>query len=120
MSQVTDINTILEDDYENDNSIFAFVTDNIYIKVSEGNKTSKSFYSQLKPNFTETVNWITTQEEVDQFAKLMDNFLSGFKKKYKEEKTKTCKTHNYVSSNLPIKTARKHHGCNGWKQLKKR
>ena len=52
---------MLEDDDENDNSIFAFVKDNIDQSM-ENNKTSKSFYLQLKPNFTETINWITTQK----------------------------------------------------------
>ena len=49
------------------------------MKSLEKNKTTKSFYLHLKPNFTETGNWITSHEEVDQFATLMDTFVLEMK-----------------------------------------
>ena len=85
----------------------------------KGADTDKSYYSQLKPNFTETVNWITCQSEVDELKKIMDKFVSKIKRKYKDVHH-VNHDQTYISSNLPIETARKHHGCTGWKQSKKR
>ena len=118
MSQVTDINTDI--DGEDENNIFAFVSDNIQSTI-ERTKTEKTFFSQLKPNFTEAVNWITCQEEVDDFAKIMDEFISNLKQKYcSDEKRTTDDHHTYVSSNLPLETSKKHHGCDGWKTKSRR
>ena len=118
MSQVTDINTQYSE-YENDNEndIFAYVADNVRTSIVNEQKT-KSFYAQLKPNFTEAVNWITDQEEVDQFAKMLDSFVSDIKKKHQICNDETS-SHTYVSSNLAIETSRKHHGCESWKRNKR-
>ena len=118
MSQVTEINTQLSDeDDPNDGNVFAIVTENIQQSIKNDAKT-KSFFAQLKPNFTEAVNWINNQEEVEEFAKLMDNFVSSIKQKYNQNNENGA-THTYVSSNLPIEKSRKHHGCEGWKQNKR-
>ena len=61
------------------------------------------------------VNWISNQEEVDEFSKMMDSFVSGIKEKY-EKKNNVDPNHMYVSSNIPIEKSKKHHGCDGWKQ----
>lgn len=55
----------------------------------------------MKPNFSEAVNWINTQDEVEEFAKLMDNFISSIKQKYNQVHVEGT-SHTYVSSNLPI------------------
>ena len=119
MSQLTDINTQLsEDDGDEENDVFAFVADNIKSSI-ENDKKTKSYYSQLKSNFTEAVNWITCQEEVDEFAKMMDNFVSNIKRN-RNTTNKMTSSQTYISSNLPIENARKHHGCEGWKNTKRR
>ena len=101
MSQLTDINTQLsEDENQDEEDVFAFVANNIQQTIKNDAKT-KSYYAQLKPNFSEAVNWITTQEEVEKFAKLMDNFVSTIKQKYNQVQTNSV-SHTYVSSNLPI------------------
>ena len=101
MSQVTDINTQLTDgENDNDTNVFAFVTKNIRQTIKNDAET-KSFYAQLKPNFMEAVNWINTQAEVEEFAKLMDNFVSLIKVKYNQVNTNST-SHTYVPSNLPI------------------
>ena len=76
------------------------------------NEKDKSYYSQLKLNFTETVNWITSQSEVEEFKKLMDEFVSQIKNKYKNVYSIDT-NQSYVSSNLPIETSKKHHRCMG-------
>ena len=93
MSQLTDINTQLsEDDGEEENDVFAFVADNIKSSI-ENDKKTKSYYSQLKSNFTGAVNWITCQEEVDEFAKMMDNFVSNIKRN-----RNTCNKNDIVTN----------------------
>ena len=79
----------------------------------------QNFYAQLKPNFTEVVNWISTQQEVDQFSKLMDSFVSDIKKKYKDEQINST-NRTYISSNIPIEKAKKYHGCDRWKQTSRK
>ena len=113
MSQVTDVNTQMESDDED--NIFAFVSDNINSTI-QNTKKENSFFSQLKPNFTEAVNWIRSQDEVDAFATVIDKFVSDLKEKYQTEGNDTNREHTYVSSNLPIETCKKHHGCDGWKK----
>ena len=118
MSQLTDINTELSDEEnQDDGDVFAFVASNIQQTIKNDAKT-KSFYAQLKPNFSEAVNWISTQDEVEEFAKLMDSFVSSIKQKYNPVQTNTT-SHTYVSSNLPIERSRKHHGCDGYIQNKR-
>ena len=113
MSQVTDINTQLSDEgNENEDEVFAFVTENVNKSIQKDKKT-KSFYSQLKPNFSEAVNWINNQEEADHLAQTLDNFVSYIKNKNKH--TICNSTHTYVLSNLPGEKSRKHHGCESWK-----
>ena len=119
MSQVTDINTELsEDDNEDEDEVFAFVTENVKQSIKKDNK-NKSFYAQLKPNFTEAVNWINTQEEADRLAKTFDDFVSYIKKQNKNTK-KTSSSHIYISSNLPVEKSLKHHGCESWKSKKRK
>ena len=119
MSQVTDINTQLsENDEDNEDEVFAFVTENVKQSIKK-DKKNKSFYAQLKPNFSEAVNWINNQEEADRLAKIMDNFVSYLKQKNKDQ-GKNSSSHTYISSNLPVEKARKHHGCESWKSKKRK
>ena len=113
MSQVVDINTQMSS--EDEDGIFSFIND----EIDPVSSMKQNFYAQLKPNFTEVVNWITTQQEVDEFSRLMDSFVSSIQKKYQEEQTTTA-NHTYVSSNIPIENAKKHHGCDGWKHSSKK
>ena len=76
--------------------------------------TTKNYYSQLKPNFNEAVNWICNQEEADKLSNILDEFVSSMKEKY-VSKNATIENQTYVSSNIPIETANKHHGCCSWK-----
>ena len=69
MSQVTDVNILMESD--EDKNIFAFVSNNINTTIQH-TKKENFFFSQLKPNFTEAVNWIRSQDKVDSFATLID------------------------------------------------
>ena len=118
MSQVTDINTQLSDeDNENEDDVFAFVTENVNQSI-HADKKKKSFYAQLKPNFSDAVNWINTQEEVGQLAKILDSFVSHIKESNKH--TGGNSSHTYVSSNLPVEKYRKHHGCESWKSKKRK
>ena len=73
----------------------------------------------MKPNFSEAVNWISTQDEADHLAKTLDDFVSYIKKQKKHVAEKSS-SHIYVSSNLPIETAQKHHGCESWKSRKRK
>ena len=68
---------------ENEDIVLQFVSENINAEIPNNNN-QKSYYSQLKPNFNKTVNWITCQEEVDDFKKKMDGFVSKIKMKYKD------------------------------------
>ena len=79
----------------------------------------KSFYSQLHPNFKEAVNWINNQQEVDEFSKMLDKFISDIKVKYQSANDAT-QNQIYISSNLPIEKSKKHHGCSGWNTSNKR
>ena len=115
MSQSIDINTQLSSDDEDD--IFDFVTDNV--SVSSIHKKTKSYYSQLHPNFKEAVNWISNQEDVDHFKKAIDRFVSDIKLKY-QNANGSIDNQEYISSNLPIETSKKHHGCSGWHSSNKR
>ena len=116
LSQVTEIGT--EMDEQNDNAILQFVSDNVSATIRQNN-TENSFYSQLKPNFSEAVNWITTQEDVDKLKRLFDNFISEMKNS-QSAKHPVSANQEYVSSNMPIESSKKHHGCMGYSQKKKR
>ena len=82
LSQVTEIGTQMSSEDEDEGIVLQIVSENINTEVPNKNNR-KSYYSQLKPNFNETVNWITCQEEVDNFKKTMDEFVSKIKMKYK-------------------------------------
>ena len=110
MSQITDINMQITS--KDDNDVFDFVSDNVSAS-SDTQKNSKSYYSQLHPNFKEAVNWILNQAEVDQFSTMIDKFISDIKLKY-QNVNGASDNQVYISSNLPIKTSKKHHGCSGW------
>ena len=69
MSQVVNINTQMSS--EDEDGIFLFIDED-----TDPTFKKQNFYAQLKPNFTEAVNWISTQQEVHEFAKLMDSFVS--------------------------------------------
>ena len=49
------------------------------------NWKENSFFSQIKSNFTEAVNWIMSQDEVDAFATVINKFVSDLKEKYQTE-----------------------------------
>lgn len=68
LSQVTHIGTQMSS--EDEDSVWQFVKDNS--NGEQGNENVKSYYSQLKPNFTETVNCITLQSDVGKLKKMMD------------------------------------------------
>ena len=55
----------------------------------------------MKSHFTEVVDWISTQQEVDKFSKMMDSFVSDIYKRYQEKQNKSS-SHTYTSSNIPI------------------
>ena len=57
LSQVTGIGTQMEE--ENDDAVLEFVSENFNATVTQNN-ADNSFYSQLKPNFSEAFNWITS------------------------------------------------------------
>ena len=119
LSQITNIGTQMCSDEEDEDVVLQFVSDNINASI-ESNQNSKSYYSQLKPNFNEAVNWITCQEEVDQFKKVMDEFVCTIKTKHNNLHSVSTGNHTYISSNLPIEKSKKHHGCTGWAQTKKK
>ena len=75
---------------------------------------TKKYYSQLKPNFNEAVNWICNQEEADKLSNIVDKFVSSMKEKYVSGSA-TIENQTCVSSNIPIETANKHQGCCSWK-----
>ena len=116
LSQVTEIGTEMED--ENDNAVLQFVSDNVTATITQTNKEN-SFFSQLKPNFSEAVNWITSQDDVDRMKRMFDNFISEMKQLHSVTHP-VSESQEYVSSNMPIETSKKHHGCMGYTQKKKR
>ena len=73
----------------------------------------------MHPNFKEAVNWISNQAEVDQFSTMIDKFFSDIKLKY-QNVNDASENQVYISSNLPIETSKKHHGCSGWHTSNKR
>lgn len=66
-------------DEDDENDVFAFLADNIQTSISSCIQTN-NYYSELKPNFTKAVNWITTQDTIEDFVKIIDKFVSGIKK----------------------------------------
>ena len=115
-SQVTEIGTQLSD--EDDDAITEFINANVTETINS-NVSMKSYYSQLQPNFVEAVNWVTNQQDADQLKQLFDKFISDVKSKYKEQHP-VSEEQIYVSSNMPIETAKQHHGCTGWSESRKR
>ncbi len=78
----------------------------------------KKNYSQLKPKFNEAINWISDHEEADIFFRMLAEFVPEMKGK-NVTTTRSTGNETYVSSNVPIETANKHHRCSSWKQSKK-
>ena len=76
--------------------------------------TTTNYYSHLKPNFNEAINWICNQEEADKLSNILDEFVSSMKEKYVSGSA-IIKNQTYILSNIPIKTANKHQGCCSWK-----
>ena len=76
LSQVIEIGIELEE--ENYNAVLQFVSDNVTATITQNNYEN-SFFSQLKPNFSEAVNWITSQDDVERLKRLFDNFISEMK-----------------------------------------
>ena len=72
----------------------------------------------MKPNFFEAINWITTQDRVEEFAKLMDSVVSSIKQKYNQTNERSL-SQKYISSDLKLERSGKHHGYDEWKQKKK-
>ena len=114
-SQITEIGTQLSD--EDDDAVTDFINANVNETVNS-NGTKKSYYSQLQPNFVEAVNWVTNQQDADELKCLLDKFISDVKSKYQNEHP-VNQDQIYVSSNMPIETARQHHGCTGWAESHK-
>ena len=67
----------------------------------------------------DAVNWVTNQQDADELKCLLDKFISDVKSKYQNEHP-VNQDQIYVSSNMPIETARQHHGCTGWAESRKR
>ena len=80
---------------------------------------TKSYYSQLQPNFVEDVNWVTNQQDVDELKCLFDKFISDVKSRYQQVHP-VNQDQIYISSNMPVETSKKHHGCTGWSESRKR
>ena len=115
-SQITEIGTELSD--EDDNAVSDFI--NAHVKETMNcNDTNKSYYSQIKPYFVEAVNWVTNQQDTDDLKSLLEKFVSNVKSNYQEEYP-VDQQQIYVSSNMPIETAKQHHGCMGWAESRKR
>ena len=72
----------------------------------------------MKPNFFEAINWITTQDRVEEFAKLMDSVVSSIKQKYNQTNERSL-SQKYISSDLKLERSGKHHGYDEWKQKRK-
>ena len=100
LSQVTEIGTELEE--ENDNAVLQFVSDNVTATITQNNYEN-SFFSQLKPNFSEAIIWITSQDDVERLKRLFDNFISEMKNLH-SVKHPVSNNQEYVSSNMPIET----------------
>ena len=73
----------------------------------------------LKPNFSEAVDWITSQEDAEKLKWLFDSFISDMKHT-NPDKHPVPTSQLYISSNIPIETSKKHHGCMGYARNKKR
>ena len=115
-SQITDIGTQLSD--EDDDAVSEFINTNVDESINLG-ETQKTFYSQIQPNFVEAINWVTNQDDADKLRLLLDEFVSDVKAKYQNEHP-VNKSQIYFSSNMPIETAKQHHSCTGWTELRKR
>ena len=63
------------------------------------------------------MNWLTSQTDVDELKKMFDSFVSKMKTKHSENQSNDGV---YISSNMPIETSRKHHGCMGYTKSNKR
>ena len=68
LSEVTRIGTQMSTGKDNDDIVLQFVKGNSNADLD--NSKEKPYYSQQKPNFTKTVNWISTQDEVDELKKI--------------------------------------------------
>ena len=116
LSQVTEIGTQMEE--ENDGAVLDFVSENNNATMTQNN-ADNSFYSKPKPNFSEAANWITSQEDVEKLKRLFDSFISDMKHTH-SDKHPVRTSQLYISSNIPIETSKKHHGCMGYARNKKR
>ena len=115
-SQITEIGTQLSD--EDDDAIIELINANINETINSPDNR-KSYYSQLQPNFVEAVNWVTNQQDVDELKDMFDKFISDVKSRYQQVHP-VNQDQIYISSNMPVETSKKHHGCTGWSESRKR
>ena len=71
----------------------------------------------MLPSFCEAANMVNSDEDVQNFHKMIASFVGELKKKYNIQNQNP--NYTYVSSNVPCETAWSHHGCNGSKRRKK-
>ena len=110
LSQVTVICRQMSSDDEDKDIMLQFVSYNINGSI-ESNQTKKSYNCQLKPNDNEAINWLTCEEEVDHFKKLIDGFVSKIKTKYKDVTGVRTDNQTFISSNLPIENPKNIMDC---------
>ena len=77
--QITEIGTQLSD--EDANAVSEFINANVNETINSPD-TKKSYYSQLQPNFVETINWVTNQQDVHELKGMFDKFISYVKSRY--------------------------------------
>ena len=113
LSLTTETTDFLTPPVEND--LFSFVHDNLNdTSISH----SQNYYDQMLPSFREAANMVNSDEDVQNFHKMIATFVGELKKKYNIQNQNP--NYTYVSSNVPCETAWSHHGCNGSKRRKKK
>ena len=109
-----------------DEALFDFVRinqDDDDIAINKNDKKSVTLYERMKPAFYESYNWmrsIGTEDDVDKYCSFMEQLIGDLKQRYTNTKKKNNIRHEYVSSNLPIETSYKHHGCHGYRRETKK
>ena len=64
----------------------------------------------MMPSFKEATNWVTGYNDITIFNTLIAEFIGRMKSKH-EPANRLRDNNVYISSNIPCKTAKKHHGC---------
>ena len=73
----------------------------------------------LIPTFVEAINCVTNQQDVDELKDMFDKFISDVKSRYQQVHP-VNQDQVYISSNMPVETAKQHHGYNRWSESRKR